>query len=186
MIRLVMMTILILTATMPLHAQTAVNLKYGILNMRFADEHSARHYGQSFGFDVIVEDSRFLFMPGLHYQQYAIRGRNSQGRLFVDHDRFHQLNLPMSLGMWLAGDRLMKLRIYGGGHFNFLIGVDKNNQGVTIDNITAFQPGVQGGIQLMLWRITADLRYVHGFRNVIHARADSKLRGWEFLIGIAL
>ena len=38
-------------------AQTAFNPKIGLLNYVFGDEAHGRHYGQSVGFDVIVEDS---------------------------------------------------------------------------------------------------------------------------------
>ncbi len=184
--RAVLFGVLFMGGALSIQGQSAFNPKYGLLQYRFADENSGNHFGQSFGFDMVVEDSRVLFMPGMHYQQYSIHSRSSRGNPPVDLDRnFHLISVPVSLGAWIVGDRLIKLRLYGGGHLNFIIAVDKNNQGITADNVKAFHPGVQAGSQLMIWKMTVDIRYSHDFRNVINARAESELRGWELLVGIA-
>ena len=184
-LRLVLVYVCLLIAVTPQQAQSALNLKYGLLQLRFSDEQSSWHFGQSFGFDVLVEDSRLLFMPGLHYQQYTIAQRASRNGS-RNQDFYHQIQLPVNLGTWIFADRYFKLRVYGGGHLNFLIGVDKNSQGVTSDNTTAVHPGVQAGTQVMIWRFTFDVRYIHDFRKYILQRPESRLLGWEFLFGVAL
>ena len=169
-----------------LHAQSAINIKMGLLDRKFDDETSLIHYGQSYGLDAIIEDSRILFMPGLHYQQYSIVGSESRGGFFTHRDNIHQISLPVSLGTWLFADRWIKLRVYGGGHVNFIVGVDSNPAGINLDRVTTVHPGWQAGGQLMLWRFTADVRYYRDYRKVINVREESLLKGWEFLIGIAL
>ena len=169
-----------------LTAQSAVNVKVGVIDRKFKDESSLIHCGISYGVDVIIEDSRFLFMPGLHYQQYDIYGTESRSNIFSRSDDFHQMSLPLSFGTWLFADRWIKVRAYAGGHINFIVGVDSNSAQVNLDRVTAVHPGWQIGGQLMLWRITFDARYYHDYRNVINVRKDSTVRGWEFLIGIAL
>ena len=171
-------------------AQSAINIKVGMISRQFTDEMNSGstllHYGQSYGFDAIVEDSRLLFMPGLHYQNYGISGEDARGSLFEKRESIHQISLPMNLGTWFAANRWAKLRIYGGGHINFIVGVDQNDSGINLDRVTTVHPGWQGGAQIMLWRITADVRYYRDYRKVINAREESTQRGWEILVGFAL
>lgn len=167
-------------------SQSAINLKAGLLNYEFKDE-NGRHHGQSIGLDAIVQDSRFLFMPGLHYQQYTVLGRTTRDGLIAQGDKIHQIHVPVNFGLRVLQDRVFTLRAFAGAHVSFLAGVDENTLGVTLDRVNEVQPGVQAGIQLMIWRITADVHYINDFRNVIPSHPyETKLRGWEFLIGIAL
>lgn len=169
-----------------IYAQSAINVKIGLIDRKFDDENTLVHYGSSFGIDAIIEDSRILFMPGLHYQQYDIYGAESRGALFSHSDNIHQISLPVSIGTWLFADRWIKLRAYAGGHVNFIVGVDSNSAELNLDRVTTVHPGWQAGGQLMLWRLTIDARYYRDYRKVINVREDSLLKGWEFLIGIAL
>ncbi len=180
-----MLVLTLFTMAFSPQAQSAFNIKMGILNFRLADE-QGRHHGQSIGFDVLVQDSRLLFMPGLHYQQYMMQAKTSRDGILSQGDKTHQIQLPISIGALIVNDRLFKLRTYAGGHISFLVGVDENTAGLTVNHMKEVQPGIQGGIQLAVWRFTADLRYIHDFRNVISLREESKLRGWEILVGIAL
>jgi len=170
-------------------AQSAINPKVGIINREFTDEADSGnmlvHFGQSYGFDMIVEDTRFMFMPGLHYQTYGIIGNDSRGSLFEKRESIHQISLPVSFGTSILASPWSKLRVYGGGHINFIVGVDKNDAGINIDRVTLVHPGWQVGAQVMLWKITADVRYYRDYRKVINVREDSTQRGWEFLVGIA-
>ncbi|HLF64533.1 MAG TPA: hypothetical protein VI603_12305 [Saprospiraceae bacterium] len=184
--RALLLGIALLTMSMSQNAQSAINIKTGLVNLRFADEDNGRHYGLSFGFDAIVEDSRFLFLPGLHYQQFDIQSTSARGKLFAGRKNFHQISLPLSMGTQIIRDRVVTLRMYVGGHLNFTIGIDENPFGVNTDKVSEVHPGFQGGLQLMLWRFTADIRYVQDFSNMIKIRDNSKLRGWEMLVGIAL
>lgn len=179
-----------LTLQVSAFAQSAINPKLGIINRVFTDQADSGnmliHFGQSYGFDMIVEDTRFLFMPGLHYQTYGITGSDARGSLIEKRKNIHQISLPVSFGTSLLASPWSKLRVYGGGHINFIVGVDKNDTDVNIDRVTLVHPGWQAGAQVMLWKITADVRYYRDYRKVINVREDSTQRGWEFLIGIAL
>ena len=170
-------------------AQSAINLKAGILNRQFTDEvdsgSSLVHYGMNYGFDYIVDDSWVLFMPGLHYQRYDMDARDSRGSLFAKREHIHQISLPLSLGATFFKSPWSKIRAYGGGHVNFIVGVDKNDNELNLDRVTTVHPGWQLGAQVMLWRFTADFRYYRDYRKVINVRENSELKGWEFLIGVA-
>ena len=139
--------------------QSAVDVNVGLITNSFADETGSRHYGNSIGFDVVVEDSPFLFMPGMHYQRYAIDGSSSRMGLSIKGPLIHQVSIPANIGTRLWSYRRMKWRIYGGGHLSFIVAVDNNDRGIHIDRINTVQPGWQAGTQLQLWKITADLRY---------------------------
>lgn len=182
--RLLLMTAL-LCILHGVYAQSAINLKAGFLSRTFQDETDLVHCGQSIGLDAIVEDSRFLLMPGLHYQRYAILGSESRSSMFGNRENIHQISFPVSMGTWIVRDKWMKLRLYGGGHVNFIVGVDKNNAGINLDRVSTVHPGWQVGGQFMVWRLTADVRYGKDYGNVIKARPDSEGAGWEFLVGIA-
>ncbi len=169
--------------------QTALNIKYGILSMRLADDStlngaSGVRHGRSFGLDAIVEDSRFLFMPGLHYQHYAVQRSDVRGGLFARRASIHHIHLPLNFGSWIAAGRHCRIRVFAGVHGNFLTAVDDNAQGLNTELVTRVQPGVQAGSQVRLWRITFDIRYSHDLRNVIHARPESRLRGWGLYAGV--
>jgi hypothetical protein len=170
-------------------AQSAINLKVGVIGRQFQDEldsGSTRvHYGKSIGLDAIVEDSWVLFMPGLHYQNYAIVGAEKGSGFFEKSDNFHQISLPVNLGTRFGIDRALKVRVYGGGHINFIVGVDSNSTGVNLDRVQTVHPGWQAGAQVMVWRLTADFRYYRDYRHLINVRPDSEVKGWEFLVGIA-
>jgi hypothetical protein len=168
------------------YAQSALNLKVGLIERSFRDEADLRHCGMNFGLDAIIEDSRFLFMPGLHYQRYSIAGQQVQESKFSKSESLHQISLPVSMGTWLMADRWAKFRVYGGGHINFIVGVDENDLGINLDRVTTVHPGWQVGGQVMLWKVTADIRYYRDYRKIINVRENSAVAGWEFLVGIAL
>jgi hypothetical protein len=169
--------------------QSALNVKAGILNRQFTDEldsgSSLVHYGLNYGFDFIVDDSWVLFMPGLHYQRYDIDASDSRGSIFRKREHIHQISLPLSLGATVLRSPVSNFRVYGGGHVNFIVGVDKNDNEINLDRVTTVHPGWQAGAQVMLWRFTADLRYYRDYRKVINVRENSELKGWELLIGFA-
>lgn len=170
-----------------LWGQSAVNLKAGLLYKQFADEPRGHlHHGQSIGLDVLVEDTRLLFMPGLHYQQIAVRSTLSRDGVYARRPHYHQIHLPVSLGTWLAAGQYAKFRVYGGGHLSFVAAVDNSTTGPTIDQVILVHPGWQAGLQVMLWRVTAEARYVYDYRPVITQRERSRMHGWEVFLGIAL
>lgn len=176
-----------LFVTSALFGQAAVNLKGGLLYKQFEGEPKGHlHYGQSIGLDVLVEDTRLLFMPGLHYQQFAIGHAAAREGLYHRLPHYHQLNVPVSFGTWFAGGRHMRMRIYGGGHLSFIVGVDDATGGPGIDQLTLVHPGWQGGAQVMLWRVTAEARYVRDYRQIITANPGTTMRGWEIYLGFAL
>lgn len=167
------------------HAQSAINLKVGIIDRNFSDESGLTHCGQSYGIDAIIEDSRVMFMPGLHYQQYAIVGAEERSGVFANQQNIHQISLPISIGTWVLADRWGKIRVYGGGHINFIVGVDDNHFGVNLDRVSTVHPGWQLGGQVQVWKFTADIRYYRDYGNVINVREESKVAGFEFLVGVA-
>jgi len=174
-----------LFSCMGAECQSALNVKLGLIDRVLNDESGLTHYGFNIGLDAIVEDTRFLFVPGFHYQRYAVIGSDSRSRTFQRQASIHQISLPVSAGTWILADQVVKVRVYGGIHFNFIVGVDSNNAGINLDRLTTFHPGWQAGVQLLLWRFTADVRYTKDYRKLIKARPESDVRGWEFLIGFA-
>jgi hypothetical protein len=156
--RLLLMNAL-LFVTCSVYAQSAINIKGGLIDRKFDDESKdLMHCGQSIGLDAIIEDSRFLFMPGLHYQRYGVIGSESRGGLLDRQKSIHQISLPISIGTWLFADKHIKIRAYGGAHVNFIVGVDSNNAGINLDRVKTVHPGWQAGGQVMVWRLTADVR----------------------------
>jgi hypothetical protein len=168
------------------YAQSAINIKAGLIDRKFSDESKdMMHCGQSIGLDAIIEDSRFLFMPGLHYQRYSVIGSESRGGILERQESIHQFSLPLSIGTWVFADKYVKVRAYGGAHVNFIVGVDSNTAGINLDRVRTVHPGWQVGGQLMVWRLTADVRYGRDYGDVINFRDNSQTRGWDFLIGFA-
>ncbi len=181
-----LLTVALVCSMHYINGQSAINFKVGVIDRKFGDESNLIHNGQSAGLDVIVEDSRLLFMPGFHYQRYEIVGSGSHDGVFDNRNNIHQISVPMSLGTWIAADKWFKIRAYGGGHMNFIVGVDKNTAGLNLDRVQTVHPGWQVGGQLMFWKLTADVRYYRDYRNVIISREHSTVGGWEFLLGLAL
>ncbi|MDX1478784.1 MAG: hypothetical protein R3301_13820 [Saprospiraceae bacterium] len=169
-------------------SRSYLNPKTGLAVLRLSDENSfnddLRYYGHTYGVDGIVEEANFFLMAGLHYQRVALEG-SASGTPFAQRENFHQLHVPVHLGVSVPGDgHWWALRAYAGGHVHAVFAVDDNTSGLDLDQVTGFNPGWQLGIQAMLRPVTLDLQAVWSGRKFIVARPESRFRGVMILAGI--
>ena len=189
---LVMILVLALGFLVAGNAQTSVakfNLKAGFATFKYVDEidinQGGSHPSQFIGFDIALQTTRGVFMPGFHYYKIGIAPENfSIGEIFKERKYMHYARIPISFGYAFEAGKLLEFMPYGGANANFFITADENNLGLNGDKFHGVQAGLQAGVRVKaLNHITLDATYSHSFNPRLKTRDESITRGWIFLVG---
>ena len=170
-------------------SQTGLNIKTGLSIFQLKDAHGLSprliHFGHRYGFDARVEETRLVFLAGLHYERLALFG-DEEHSAFRDRMNLHEIVLPISLGFKLLDASIVSLRVYGGGNLNFVVTLDENPAGLNTDRVTNLIPGGQLGVQGQIGPLTLDIQHVFHGRHFILTREDSRFRGLVISLGAVL
>ena len=88
-------------------AQAGFNAKIGKETWSFKDEvemtGQSNHPGQMIGFDVFVEDNRFVFVPGFHYHRISLQNEDQNFSFDVsEHHHAHYFMIALTAGYKLT------------------------------------------------------------------------------------
>jgi hypothetical protein len=174
--------------------QVYLNFTTGVQKVTFTDEQwpgsNPRHQGYSFGFDVIVPDGNYFFMPGMFFQKVSV--------LPVEFDFFNPykefsdfkfIKLPLRIGSYVFKNRFADLRLQGGIAGNFLLGVDKSSARLDEDFNGLFA-GLMAGASVRVLFLTLGLDYEHGITKIFNPKSvsgvddKSKLNAFSLSLGV--
>ena len=171
-------------------AQALFNPKIGAEMWSFKDEvnldSGSHHSGQTVGFDVMITDSRFLFVPGIHYHHISVLNKKEGFTLKIDDENhIHYFSIPMTVGYRIFELPIVDLSALGGGEVFFFNDLDRNDLGLVDDDMYGVSMTITGMLHTTLFSfITADVKYRYGLLPIIRERPDSKMQGWTIQLGI--
>lgn len=177
-----------------LHSQVYINFTTGVQQVTFTDEQwpgsNPRHQGYSFGFDAIVPDGGYFFMPGMFFQKISVSPVDvdfkNPYREFSD---FKLIKLPLRFGSYLFKNRFADLRLHGGVAGNFLLGVDQSSLRLDEDFNGIFA-GLMAGATVRVLFLTLGLDYEHGISRIFNPKSvsgvedKSKLTAFSVSLGV--
>jgi hypothetical protein len=171
-------------------AQAGFNAKFGLENWSFKDEMEmtgeSSHPGQMIGFDVFVEDKRFLFVPGFHYHRISLENEDqSFSADFSEQHHAHYFMIPLTAGYKLTKDGIVNLSILGGGEVAFFYDVDDNDLGFDDSGFIGVSTNLTAMFHAELFSfLTTEVKYHYGLQPTLKNRDESKLRGWTLALGV--
>lgn len=171
-------------------AQAGFNAKIGVETWSFKDEidntGQSKHPGQMIGFDVLIEDKRFLFVPGFQYHRISMLNEDHSFSLDLsDHHHAHYFMIPLTAGYKLTKDAFVNLSILGGGEVVFFYDVDDNDLGLVSNSFYGVSTNLTAMAHAEIFSfLTAEVKYHYGLQPTIKARDESKLRGWTLAMGV--
>lgn len=171
-------------------AQAGFNAKIGIETWSFKDEAEvsgqSRHPGQMIGFDVFVEDNRFVFVPGFQYHRISLQHEDQSFSFNLnEHHHVHYFMIPLTAGYKLTHDAFVNLSVLGGGEVVFFYDVDDNNLGFDDNGFIGVSTNLTAMLHAELFSfLTAEVKYHYGLQPTLKSRDDSKLRGWTLATGV--
>jgi hypothetical protein len=171
-------------------SQTAFNLKTGAALWSIQDEvdsegHS-QHSGQTIGFDVQIYDSRFMFVPGFHYQRISVLNQDDGLTYkFNDENHSHHFSIPITFGWRVLDLKVIDLSAMAGGEIFFFHSLDPNDIGLDEHQFHDLFTALSGAIHTELFSfLSAEIKYRHALNPLLKERPESKLRGWSLEIGL--
>jgi len=171
-------------------AQTAFNIKFGLETWALKDEidlsGESTHPGQMIGFDVFVEDNRFLFVPGFQYHRISLANEDNSFSLdFDDPHHAHYFMIPLTFGYKVFAASSIELAILGGGEVSFFYDIDENDLGLEDNMFYGVSTNLTGSVHATIFSLlTAEVKYHYALQPIIKIRDDSKLRGWTLAVGL--
>jgi hypothetical protein len=182
----------LLSAT--LSAQVYINFTTGVQQITFTDEqwpgNNPRHQGYSFGFDVIVPDGNYFFMPGMFFQKISVLPVSVDLiNPYLEFSDFKVIKLPLRVGSYLFKNRFADLRLQGGVAGNFLLGVDKSSPRLDEDFNGIFA-GLMAGATVRVLFLTLGVDYEHGISKIFNPKSvsgipdKSKLNAFSISLGV--
>ena len=171
-------------------AQVGFNAIIGIEAWSFKDEADmtgqSNHPGQMIGFDVFVEDNRFVFVPGFHYHLISLQNEDQNFSFDLsEHHHAHYFMIPLTAGYKLTKDAIVNLSAVGGGEVVFFYDVDDNNLGFDDNGFIGVSTNLTAMLHAELFSfLTAEVKYHYGLQPTLKNRDDSKLRGWTLAMGV--
>jgi hypothetical protein len=177
-------------AFVTMQAQAEFNLKAGVETWSLQDEKDleggSRHPGQFLGFDVFVEDRRFLFVPGFHYHHISVlREKDPFVWGFPGENYLHHFSIPLTFGYKILEASSWDISVLAGAEVTFFYTVDDNDTGLDDDMLHGVSTGWTGMLHTEVFAfITAEMKYHHAWQPIIKERGGSRLRGVTFAAGI--
>lgn len=171
-------------------AQTNINAKFGAETWSFKDEAemkgASKHPGQMLGFDILVEDNRFVFFAGFQYHRISLINEGQSFSLdFSEPHHAHYFMIPLTAGYTLFQSKEIKLSMLGGGEAVFYYDVDDNSLGFDENDFYGVSTNLTAMLHAELFSLlTAEVRYHYGLLPVLKTRDDSKMRGWTLALGV--
>lgn len=169
----------LLLFTAGIHAQVYINFNTGVQQITFTDEqwpgNNPRHQGYSFGFDVIVPDGSYFFMPGMHLQKISVLPVEVDFKNpYKEYIDMKIIRLPLQVGTYLFKNRFADLRLHGGAAANFLGGVD-NSSPIPDEDFNQVVTVLLAGATVRVLFLTLSVGYDHGLSRVFSPKGPSKL-----------
>jgi hypothetical protein len=171
-------------------AQAGFNAKIGVETWSFKDEAemsgTSKHPGQMLGFDILIEDNRFLFVPGFQYHRISLVNEDKSFSFDLsNHHHVHYFMIPLTAGYKLTKDAFVNLSVLGGGEVVFFYDVDDNDLGFENSNFYGVSTNLTAMLHAEVFSfLTAEVKYHYGLLPVLRTRDDSKLRGWTLAMGV--
>lgn len=171
-------------------AQAGFNAKIGVETWSLKDEADitgqSRHPGQMIGFDILIEDKRFLFVPGFQYHRISLLNEDHSFSFDVsEHHHVHYFMIPLTAGYKLTKDAIVNLSVLGGGEVVFFYDVDDNDLGLVSNSFYGVSTNLTAMVHAEIFSfLTAEVKYHYGLQPTLKARDDSKLRGWTLALGV--
>jgi len=184
----------LLLITTELHSQVYINFTTGVQRVTFTDEQwpgsNPRHQGYSFGFDVIVPDGGYFFMPGMFFQKISVLPVDVDLKnLYKEFSDFKLIKLPLRAGSYLFKNRFADLRLQGGIAANFLFGVD-NSSARLDEDFNGLFAGLLAGTTVRVLFLTLGFDYEHGISRIFNPKSvtgvvdKSKLNAVSISLGV--
>jgi|GEM_PF-1258808 len=163
--------------SMKVYTQVYINFTTGVQQVTFTDEQwpgsNPRHQGYSFGFDVIVPDGSYFFMPGMFFQKISVLPVEIDlFKPYKEFTDFKVIKLPLRVGSYLFKNRFADLRLQGGIAGNFLLGVDSSSPRLDEDFNGIFA-GLMAGASVRILFLTLGLDYEHGISRIFNPKSVS-------------
>jgi len=171
-------------------AQVGFNPKFGMETWSFKDEAEmtgqSKHPGQMIGFDVFVEDERFVFAPGFQYHRISLENEEKSFSLdFSDAHHAHYIMIPLTAGYKLTRDAIVNLSVLAGGEVVFFYDVDDNDLGFDDNEFFGVSTNLTAVAHAEIFSIlTTEVKYHYGLQPILKSRDDSKLRGRTLAMGV--
>lgn len=171
-------------------AQARFNAKIGAESWSFKDEAEmtgqSKHPGQMVGFDILVEDSEFMFVAGLQYHRISLINEDQSFSFdFSEHHHVHYFMIPVTAGYTFLKNDVVHLSILGGGEVVFFYDVDDNMLGFDNKDFYGVSTNLTAILHSELFSfLTAEVRYHYGLLPLLKNRDDSKLSGWTLGAGV--
>jgi len=168
-------------------AQGGVNFRAGVGTMvtdedQFTGENGA-HYGwRGAMFARIGASDTWFFDPGISYEQYNV-GSNDKFNSFEDEPKLHFLKGYVNIATFLIRNDLFKMRLSGGGNVTYLARID-DNPNYRLGDFNDATLGVNGGIGIDIWFLTADIGYEYGLTDFFIDKGDLSHRFWTLSAGV--
>lgn len=171
-------------------AQAGFNAKIGVETWSFKDEAEmtgqSQHPGQMIGFDVLIEDNRFLFVPGFQYHRISLVNEDQRFSFnFSEHHHVHYFMIPLTAGYKLTKDSFVNLSALAGGEVVFFYDVDENDLGLVSNSFYGISTNLTAILHAEIFSFfTVEVKYHYGLLPVLRTRDDSKLSGWTLAMGV--
>ena len=171
-------------------AQAGFNAKIGVETWSFKDEADntgqSKHPGQMIGFDVLIEDNRFLFVPGFQYHRISLLNEEHSFSFDVsEHHHAHYFMIPLTAGYKLTKDAFVNFSVLGGGEVVFFYDVDDNDLGLVSNSFYGVSTNLTAMLHAEIFSfLTAEVKYHYGLQPVLKMRDDSKMSGWTLAMGV--
>jgi hypothetical protein len=172
------------------HGQAGFNIKFGLETWSLKDEIDqsgvSKHPGQMIGFDVFVEDNRFLFVPGFHYHRISLANEDKSFSLdFDEAHHAHYFMIPLTIGYKVLEIPSIELAILGGAEVNFFYDIDDNDLALEDNMFYGVSTNLTGSLHVTFFSIlTTEVKYHYALQPILKIRDDSKLRGWTLAAGL--
>jgi hypothetical protein len=170
-------------------SQHLFNLKAGIESWSIKDEidlsGQSHHSGQTIGFDLHLQDNRFIFAPGFHYHRISVLNQKGGYQLkFGDGNHIHYFSIPLTVGYKVFHFDFMDVAGMLGEETIFFYDLDHNDLGLTSDQFYGVIPALTAVVHTEFWSlITLELKYRYALTEMIKERPDSKLKGFALELG---
>jgi len=173
-----------------LRSQVYINFTTGVQRVTFTDEQwpgsNPRHQGYSFGFDVIVPDGGYFFMPGMFFQKISVLPVDVDLKNpYKEFSDFKIIKLPLRVGSYLFKNRFADLRLQGGIAGNFLLGVD-NSSARLDEDFNGIFAGLLAGATVRVLFLTLGFDYEHGISRIFNPKSVSGIEDKSKLNGVSI
>ena len=184
--------LMIISAAFAVHGQSKAkfNPNIGFGTYKLLDEKllggERAHPVQKMGFDIVLEEKGWIFMPGFHLYRIAVAPESfSLNEIFKKRSHANYGKIPLVFGYKILPNSLAQLGAYGGANLGFFINVQDNDLNLNNEDFKGVNTSLEFGVRaLFLRHLTLNLHYDHGLNPLIKFRKDSKARGWILSAGV--